>query len=250
MKKRSLLIFGLLVFIVLAGAGAGGYYWLKLINEPPEVPLYANMEEIQRDIERLEGLRLETNGLSWQDTFILGVAYIQARMFDEAVTTLEEAIRLKPGFHKSYESLGMAYFRLGELEKAVKSWEEAHRMRPEATHLEEMIDRAERKRAFENRVSALEKAVEKGRAGWRNRLELASLYIAMKRVEDAKAHLEEALKEKKDSPELYDALAQVHAMGGDFDKAVEAEKMAVRLNPDDEAMKKRLEELEKFIGRK
>jgi hypothetical protein len=35
-------------------------------------------------------------------------------------------------------------------------------------------------------------------------------------------------------------------MGGDFEKAVEAEKKAVRLNPDDDALGKRLEEMERL----
>jgi tetratricopeptide (TPR) repeat protein len=245
MKKSSLLIFVSLVLIVVAGAVGGGYYWYKLKNEPPEVPLYANMEEVQRDIERFEGAR-DAGGLSWQDSFRLGVAYIQARRLDDAVTALEEAKRLRPGFQKTYESLGMAYFRLGELDSAVTTWQKALAMNPEATHLEDMIQRAGRRLALEKRVESLEESVDKGTAGWQTRLELASLYMATRRMDDAKVQLNEALKEKRDSPELYDALAQVHAMGGDFEKAVEYEKKAVRLKPDDEVLKRRLEELEKL----
>jgi tetratricopeptide (TPR) repeat protein len=245
MKKRTLLILILLVFVVLAGAAGGGYYWLKSKTKPLELPLYANMEEIQRDIEGLEGLR-EAKGLSWQDAFRLGVAYIHAGRLDDAVTTLEEARGLRPRFHKIHESLGMAYFRLGELDKAITVWEKALEMRPDATHLEEMIKRAGQRLAFEKRISTLEQVMDKGRAGWVERLELASLYISMRRLDEAKVQIEEALREKQDSPELYDALAQAHAMGGDFEKAVEALKKAVQLNPDDEVLGKRLEEMEEL----
>lgn len=67
----------------------------------------------------------------------------------------------------------------------------------------------------------------------------------MRRLDDAQSQLEEAVKAKKDSPEMFDTLAQIYAIKGDFDKAVDAEKKAVRLKPSDDNLKKRLAEMEK-----
>lgn len=53
------------------------------------------------------------------------------------------------------------------------------------------------------------------------------------------------LKIKKDSPDIYDAVAQAYAMSGDFDNAIAAEKRAVKLKPRDENLKKRLAEMER-----
>ena len=244
MKKRTVFIILISVLVVLAAA-AGGYYLYTVKNRPPEVPLYLSMEEIQRDVERFEGLKAQ-RGLTWQETFRLGVAYFHAGRLDDAVAALEDAISLRPGFSKSYESLGMAYFKLGELEKAVETWQKAFEIRPDAAHLEDMIKRAARKIEIDKRVLALEKTVEEGRAGWMVRLELASLYIATRKLEKARVQLEEAINENKDSAELYDTLARVHAMGGDFKKAAEAEKKALELKPGDEAIKRKIEELEKL----
>jgi Tfp pilus assembly protein PilF len=244
MTKRTVLIILVTGSIVLAAA-VGGYFLYTAKNRPPEVPLYLSMEEIQRDVETFEGIKAQ-RALSWQETFRLGVAYFHAGRLDDAVETLEEATRLRPGFSKSYESLGMAYFKLGELEKAVETWQKALKIRPDAAHLEDMIERAKRRTGIDKRVLTLEKAVEEGRAGWMMRLELATLYVAVRKLEEARVQLDEALKEKKDSPELYETLARVHAMEGDFEKAVEAEKKALELKPEDEVLKKRLGELEKL----
>jgi tetratricopeptide (TPR) repeat protein len=246
MKKRTILTI-LITGIIMLAAAVGGYFLYTAKNRPPEVPLYLSMEEIQRDVETFEEIKAQ-RALSWQETFRLGVAYFHAGRLDDAVEALEEATRLRPGFPKSFESLGMAYFKLGELGNAVETWQKALALRPDATHLEDMIERAERRIEIDKRVSTLEKAVEEGRAGWKVRLELATLYVALRKLEEARVQLEEATKENKDSPELYDTLARVHAMEGDFEKAVEAEKKAFELKPEDEAIKKRLEEMEKLEG--
>jgi tetratricopeptide (TPR) repeat protein len=242
MKKVSILI---VIALILVGALGGGYYWLKKKNEPPQTITYMDVVELESDIARLEGLK-KTGGLSWQDTYRLGVAYIQSGRTEDAARVLEEAERLYPNFYKTYESLGMAYFRLGEMEKAVAKWKKAMEMSNQAQHLEEIIERARMKLELNKRIAALEDEIKEGEVDWRRRFELALLFITTNRTEEARGQLEEILKSKKDIPDVYSAIAQSHAKDGDFAKAVEAQKEAVELNPEDENLKKRLSEMERI----
>src|SRR3990172_4602938 len=147
----------LIPVFVLAALIGGGYYWHKKKNEPPTALTYSNPSELKSEIERLEGLK-KGRGLSWQDTFRLGVAYLHARRTLDAVETLKEAESLYPRYYKIYESLGMAYYRLGDFENAKVEWQKALDAAPEKIkQLKEMVAVAERNRAYKERAGILEK---------------------------------------------------------------------------------------------
>jgi len=244
MKKVIVII---VVAVIVTGAVIGsGYYWYKKRNEPPQTIEYRDIGEVDRDIARLEPLD-KAGRLSWQDKYLLGVAYLQRGKMADAAKTLEDVIRLHANFFKVYESLGMAYYRMNDMEKAVSIWEKAVKMSPQAAHLEDMISRGKQKIEFGKRILTLEQEVKDSKDDWQKKFELAALYFAMNRVDDAKARLEEIIKVKKDSPEAYDAIAHAYAVSGDFEKAINAEKRALQLMPSNEQFKNRLAELEKVM---
>ena len=243
MKKVAIII---VVAVILIGAVVGGgYYWSKKQNEPPQTIEYKDIGEVDKDIVKLEPLQ-NAGKLSWQESYRLGIAYLQRGRTADAAMTLEGVVKRHPDFYKTYESLGMAYYKMDDMEKAASTWGKAVNMSPQAVHLNDMIARAKQKIEFKKRISTLEQEIKNSQVAWQKRFELAALYIGMKRIEEAKAQLEEIVKVKKDSPEVYDAIAQAYAMSGDFEKAVNAEKKAVKLKPSDENLKKRLEEMEKI----
>lgn len=214
-------------------------------NTPPPPIVYKDLTELDKDIERLE--KLKGDSLSWQDTFRLGVAYIQKDRVTDAIPVLEDALRKNPDFPKTYESLGMAYFKINRYDKAIELWERALKMEPKAEFLKEMIERAKGKMALFGRISDLEKEMKAEDAGWQKKFELAILYLTVNRIHEAKLQLEEIVKVKKDSADVYDAIAEAHALTGDFDKAIDAEKTALKLRPKNiEILQKRLSEMEKF----
>lgn len=242
MKKSTIII---VPAVALIGAViGGGYYWNKKQNEPPPSVEYKNIEEVDKDIARFEPLQ-KAGKLKWQDMYQLGVAYIHMGRAADAAKILEEVIKRHPDFYKTYESLGMAYYRMDDMEKAVAAWEKALKISPQTAHIEDMINRARQRMDFKKRISTLEQEIKQGNVGWQKRFELALLYIATRRIEDAKIQLGEVLKVKKDSPEVYDAIAQSYAISGDFEKAVDAGKKAVKLRPKDENLRNRLAEMEK-----
>ena len=246
MKKKVIMFVLLVIFI--GGIAGGGYYLYKKKNEPPMTVKYGSLEEIDRDIERLERLH-KAGGLSWQDTYRLGVAFLQKGVADRSASVLEEAVKMHPDYYKSYESLGMAYYRMNRLDDAISAWEKSIGLNRKAVYLKEMIARAKQKIGVGKRANALEEEVKKGGVDWEKRFELAVLYLSLGRVEDSRVMLKKILKEKKDEPDVYHALAQVYIRTGKIDKAVEFMKKAVKLKPDDEKLKKNLEDLEKMRER-
>lgn len=242
MKRKT--IIAITVLAVLGVASWVGYLRYRAHNALPGPVLYRGMEELNGDIRRLEALK-GSRGLSWQDSYRLAVAYIQKGDPGPAVPLLEDAARRRPGFSKTYESLGMAYFRQDKLDRAIEAWDKALKIDPSSEFLKGMIERARQRQDIFKRISALELELKTGDSGWEKRFELAALYLGVNRVEDAKVELDRVTSVKKDSPLVYDAIAEANALSGDFEKAVEAEQKALRLDPKNEVLKKRLVEMER-----
>ena len=247
MKKKRIVRIVLMTFFFAALVSAG-YYLYERKNVPPETVVYRSLEEVDRDIARLKPLH-KAGKLSWQDTYRLGIAFLQKGDVKSAAEALEDAVKQYPDYYKSYESLGMAYFKMNRLNDAISVWEKAVGLNQRAVYLEEMIDRAKQRMDINRRAEALEKEVKKADAGWEKRFELAVLYLSLGRVDDSTNILEEMLKEKKDNPDIYHALAQVYIKSGKFYKAVEFMKKAVELKPDDKRLQKGLEDMKKTLER-
>lgn len=241
---KKIIIIVIAAIVIIGVIISGGYYWHKKQNEPPPVVVYQDITEVDNDIARFEPL-YKAGKLRWQDMYLLGVAYMQKGRVADAAKILEEVVKLHPNFYKTYESLGMAYYRMDDIEKAVSIWEKVVKMSPQTVHLEDMINKGKQRIELKKRVVSLEQEMKQGQVDWQKKFELAILYIATKRVADAKTLLEDVLKTKKDSAEVYDVVAQAYAMSNDFEKAVNAEKKAVKLKPKDENFKKRLAEMER-----
>src|SRR3989338_4501803 len=178
MKKVIIIIVAAVIFI--GAVIGGGYYWYKKQNEPPRTVEYKDIGEVDRDIARLEPLD-KTGRLSWQDKYLLGVAYIHKGRVADAAKILEHVTMLHTNFYKVHESLGMAYFRMDNMEKAVSIWEKAIKISPQAAHLEDMINRGKQKIEFRKRISTLEQELKDNQAGWQKKFELAALYLAVNR---------------------------------------------------------------------
>ncbi len=242
MKKSAYIVVAVVVIAVIVVAG---FYANKKRTTPPETVQYASLAEVEKDIARLEPF-FKSKSLSWQDAYRLGVAYMQAGRIEDAMAALADSERRHPEFFKTYESLGMAHFRLGDMDKALVNWERALALDPKAEHIKEMIERARHRKATTDRILALEAEVKDARAEWGKRFELAVLYLTTGKINESHAMLTGLLKAKKDSPELYSALARAEAMMGNIDASIANQRKAVKLRPNDAAMQRILADLERF----
>lgn len=243
--KRNVIITVLVILFLTVAAGLYKFYSKESPSKtPPPKMVYKNIYELDEDVKRLEALR-SAKGLSWQEAYRLGTLYMRKERVNEAITELESSARMYADYPKTYESLGMAYFKTGKIYKAIELWEKALKMDPKAENLKEMISQGKGRMSLLDRISVLEKEIKPGDANWEKRFELSILYLSVNRIDEAKAGLEEVLKVKKDSPDVYDAMAEANAQSGDFEKAIESEKKALSLNPKSDVLKKRLSDMEK-----
>ncbi len=245
--KKVLSLIVVVVCVVAVSAVAVYYYHKK--DRPPEVVDYKDFAALQKDVERLEAARGK-GGLSWQDGYRLGVAYIQSGRVQDAIAPLEESRKYNPSFVKTHESLGTAYFRTGRMKEAIEAWQNAMKLNPEAKFLDEMVSMARGRLEADERLSSIEAALKEGPGAkdWHKMLELSVLYMQAGRLPDAREILGRALKVKKDSAEIYDAMAESYALGNEFENAMTYEKKALKLKPRDARLKQRLAEMEKILA--
>lgn len=245
MKKFSILL--VVIIIAAAAAGIALYSSNKKFDEPPRSKLYQSAGEVVAEIERLEAVR-DSSTLTWQDSFLLGVAYMHAARNEAAAAALEASVREYPRFAPARESLGMVYFRLGRFARAADTWGWALALDPAAVHLEEMITGARRRVAVNVRVVMLEGTIKDKTAGWREKFELSSLYMLTGRLDEAETLLVDVAEEKGDVADVHMTLAEVRRMKGDARGALEAAKKALSIKPDDGEIKGALKALEKAVA--
>ncbi len=79
-------------------------------------------------------------------SFLVGLGLCQHRLFrdDQAVTTLEQAIRLDSSVGQAHKLLGDVYYRRGEIQTAVRHYETARRQDPNDVTLQARLVMAQR----------------------------------------------------------------------------------------------------------
>ncbi len=222
----------------------GVWHFLPTEESAPEIIQYTSLEELKGKVEELER-RFRAGEQTWQMAYKLGVGYLHLGRPEDAIPVLETGITLNPDFYRMYETLGMAYYRLGRLQSAIDVWQKALKVSPQAEHLKDMINRVKLKLEAGERIKEMEKLPEE-KKNWLKRFELATLYIVVKEYDRAREELEKAIEEKPNIVDLYTTLANVYALKGDFTKAVENQERAYKLRPEDEAIKRRLEEMKRL----
>jgi len=130
----------------------------------------------------------------------LGIQYYDGKMFKEAVTHYQIALRLKPDFAEAYNNLGNVYYDNNMRELAIEQYETALRFKPDYPL------------AHYN---------------------LANAYSDKKNMSDqAIEHYHVALRLKPEYIDAYNNLGAAYQNKGLIDKAVECYSIALKLKPD------------------
>lgn len=79
-----------------------------------------------------ESSRLEGDGRT-RGLNNLGVAYNKLDRYQDAITTIKKAIKIRPNYPDAHYNLGVAYQQLGKKQKAIAEYKEALRLDPEHT---------------------------------------------------------------------------------------------------------------------
>jgi tetratricopeptide (TPR) repeat protein len=131
-----------------------------------------------------------------------GVAYAQARRWDDAIDSLTRAISTNPNMDSAYEIRGYAYFSNGDLAKAISDFTKCIHLN--GTNAD----------AYFNRANS---------------------YRAMRRFDLAIADLDICLRLNPTNALAFKCRAAAYSADGAHDKEIDDWSQAIRLNPDDAA---------------
>jgi len=129
-----------------------------------------------------------------------GVAYVQAKRWDDAIDSLTRTIATNPKMDSAYEFRGYAYFSNGDLDKAISDFTRCIRLNSTNTD------------AYFNRANA---------------------YRAMRRFDLAIADLDSCLRLNPTNALAFKCRAAAYSADGARDKEIDDWSQALRLNPED-----------------
>ncbi|VAV83169.1 hypothetical protein MNBD_DELTA01-304 [hydrothermal vent metagenome] len=248
--KKFLLLIVAVAFIslpVIANAGKDDLNAQAM----PQPPAYKSRGELTAEIKRLEAI---PGKRSWQEDFTLGVAYMHAGRTGQALVLLEKTVKERPSFEKAYESLGMARFKDGDMEGALRAWKRAVKADNKAVHLKRMIVVARDRLVIAAKVDALLREVDGGKKkGWQAHLELARLYLKLRKPGKSLIHVNKAIGIKGEDVTLLEVRGRAYAGAGEYGQAAVAFRKAHALSPEASPDKRRLRrmlaDMEHFLRR-
>ena len=193
----------------------------------------------------------EKEPTSAEDYYEQGMLLLARRMHQEAGGQFRKALELDPGHVYSMVGLVAVSLRLDDMESAVDFSGKAIKIQPDSAPLRNLIgerwmanasfadrekSRAEAEARFKEAISLDPKFIPA-------RVNLANLYLSMKKVDGAIGEYMAAIKIEPENPELRRELAYIYLNTGEIDKGLqEAEKM-VELSPENPVYRNGLGEI-------
>lgn len=180
---------------------------------------------------------------------LLGAAYFEKGMNDQAVYTWLQGLTLDPDNAGLQSNLAAAFLQKGELDRAFSELEKLHAKYPDdAVVISNLGTLAMRKKEYAKAVDYFTQAIAKSSAPqdaeksgrlltpipeWALRFDLGSAYAEMKDYERAGQEMEKAKIRKPDDNDLRRELGRVYVLKKEYRKAITELDEAVRLNPKD-----------------
>jgi tetratricopeptide (TPR) repeat protein len=185
-----------------------------------------------------------------------GQAALNQKEYWEAIEYYSRAITLSPFEAGHYYGRGVARYRNGQIEMAVEDFDKVILL--EARFRSAFIyrglcrlERGEYRKALEDYKTAL--AYDPKDHVINNNLAWFYAEVRDESLRDTTLALEYARKavelSHEANAETLDTLAEVYFLNGAFEEALEAEKKALRLEPDNELFKKNLSRYEEVLGK-
>ncbi len=131
--------------------------------------------------------------------FELGTLLVAAKEYEAAITSYDQALKIKPDYHQAWYNRGYALNNLGRTEEAIASYDQALKFKPDLH------------KAWYNRGNALSD---------------------LGRIEEAIASYDQALKFQPDDTSAFYNKACCYALQGHVEQAIENLQQAINLSPD------------------
>jgi len=164
----------------------------------------------------------------------LALNYEKVRYYDSAISHFKKVIQLDEKRSEAHLGLGMIYKKMNRLEDAFAPLEKALELNPKNTeayyHLgniyEELREFAKAAEKYKTYLS-LEPEIT-----WTGYLRLGLSYLELGQFEDAVSALKEAAKEKPDDVKIHYNLAEAFQKAGQYEKAQETYEHLAQIDPD------------------
>jgi tetratricopeptide (TPR) repeat protein len=165
-----------------------------------------------------------------EDYNMIGLGYMKKGDLDKAIETLKKGIEFAPDYPSLYNSLGEAYYHKGQLGEAERTFKKAIEIRPDFPEAHNNLGVLYRK------MNLTDNLRPNFSASYYN---LGNAYLANKQYELAIKEYAACL-EISEKPEYYNHLGIAYMCLGKNQKAIEAWRAAIKLDPQNETARENL----------
>jgi len=209
--------------------------------------LYARKGEIDKSIKAYERVTELEPSLP-QGHGGLAELYARVGRYDEAINHIKKVIELEPNFWLAHSTLGSIYLDKGQNEEAIKPFKKAIELNPNSPQSYNNLGIAYTKlKKYDDATNAFKDAIKVDQIFDVAYLNLANLYIERNTQLDEAIKLTKQALNIRQSPEAFDTLALGYFKKGMYREALDEINKVIKLAPDEEAYRKRLEQIQEKI---
>lgn len=165
--------------------------------------------------------------------FYLGYAYNESGMYQEAIESYNQAIRINPDDADAHNNLGLAYSNLGMYQEAIKSLTQALLINPDYAGAHNNLGMVYGKLGmYREAIESLKQAllITPDYAGVHMNLGVAYRKLGM--YQEAIEYSKQAIRINPDYADAHNCLGLAYAESGLYQEAIDAYKFALRIKPD------------------
>lgn len=163
----------------------------------------------------------------------IGIVHLNRGNLDEAIRYLNKSLALNPNYYLALNALGLAYFMKGNLEESTKYFQRCLVINPTFSEARNdlgmvyqemgLMDKAQQ----EFRIAAADKNFNSRELPYYN---LARLYLAQGKLDEALEHVQKALELNKEMAMAYNLKGMIHEKLKKYDEAIESYTQAVKID--------------------
>lgn len=204
----------------------------KVLSDHPKNPIaLRSIEDLEQSLGMLESAA-RAGGNRYLVEYKLGVRLVSEGRYEEALTHLEAASKLRPDVVDPYVTMGECYLRWGKHAEAVEFLEKARDMKPDDGGIILRLGMAyEASRMMEEALEAYEEAVRRNPSSYEARNNLGNTYLRRGELGRARDQFEKAQDISQGKPHAVFNLGLTYAREGKFEEAIGYYRRAIAISP-------------------
>jgi Flp pilus assembly protein TadD len=195
------------LWVVGSSVAAGAAIVVGMLLTRQQLGYWRNSEALYRHA-------MEATENNYLAHHLLGVALGRQGRVDEAITEMQEAIRLRPAYAEAHGNLGAALGAKGQLDQAIGQFQETIRLKPDYAEAHNNLGVAfDRQGRVDEAVSHLQEAIRLKPASAATHFNLGNALLNKGQVDDAILQFQQAIRLNPEDANARDNLARAQGMG-------------------------------------